>query len=40
MYYLSKSELLLIGTDCSQCEEVKDLQKSIPEENGSDQSQL
>ncbi len=40
MYYLSKTDLFLIETDCSLCEEVKDLQKNILEENGSDQSQL
>ncbi len=40
MYFLLKTGLLLIGTDCSLCEEVKDLQRNIPGENGSDQSQL
>lgn len=40
MYFLLKTELLLIGTDWSLCEEVKDLRRNIPGENGSDQSQL
>ena len=40
MYFLLKTGLLLIGTDCSLGEEAKDLQRNILEENASDQSQL
>ena len=39
MYFLLKTELILIGTDCSLCEEAKDLQKNILGVNGTDPSQ-
>ena len=38
IYFLLKTDLLLTGTDCSLCEEVKDLRRNIPGENGSGQS--
>lgn len=40
MYFLLKTDLILVEIDCSQCEEAKDLQKNIPVVNETDQSQL
>lgn len=40
MYCPLKTDLTLVETDCSPCEEVKDLQKNILVVSGTDQSQL
>ena len=40
MCFLLKTDLILVGTDCSLCEEVKGLQTNTPVENGIGQSQL